>query len=517
MLMNAAAKSSSVRLYVAVTGFVATILVLLAAILKLLGVLVTSLTTLIQRAVARPAKTAQASQPTATVVPIRPTADVPTATAPAVARPDRTLRMVPVAPFGPAETPAPVSHVRPASLALVPPPRLVVQRPFVLPAIDYLVHAKVCTAATDHVALQAQKAAIVEKLSHYGVQGTVEDVVQGPTVTTYEVSPAAGTKVSKVAGLADDLAMALGAKVRIVAPIPGKNRIGIELPNARRAPVALRELVEDPRFQSFEGALPVVLGRDTQGNPVYADLAAMPHVIVAGATGSGKSVGLNVMLTSLLYRRTPAEVRMLMIDPKVVELAPFNGIPHMLQPVVTDMKEAAAALKWAVSEMERRYQLFAQAGTRNVASYNALMDRSSPADKLPWIVIVVDEFADLMMQHAKEVEPAVLRLAQKARACGMHVILATQRPSVDVITGDIKANFPTRIAFRVSQKVDSRIILDEQGAEFLLGNGDMLVRLNGSGETQRVQCPWVSEEEVGRVTGFLRSQAAPQRALRVVA
>jgi S-DNA-T family DNA segregation ATPase FtsK/SpoIIIE len=311
--------------------------------------------------------------------------------------------------------------------------------------------------------------------------------------------------------------------------------------------VNLRELIEDKRFEKLaeRAPLPVVLGRDHVGAPYYADLASMPHVIVAGATGAGKSVGLNVMLLSLLFRRTPDELRLLMIDPKVVELAPFDGIPHMLLPVVTDMKQAATALRWAVDEMERRYQLFANAGTKNIVTYNGWVARvaagevpapdraqvealsadgamlSVPAakegsdgvelpGKLPYVVIVVDEFADLMMQQGKEVEAAVARLAQKARAAGMHVVLATQRPSVDVITGMIKANFPSRVAFRVAQKVDSRTILDDQGAEFLLGKGDMLVKMNGSSETRRVQCPFVSEEEVAAVTDFLRQQGSPQ-------
>jgi S-DNA-T family DNA segregation ATPase FtsK/SpoIIIE len=417
---------------------------------------------------------------------------------------------------------------------------------FRLPSVDLLVAEKVDPGlAIDREKLLANAQTLVETLAHYGVQGKVEDILPGPTVTTYEVSPAAGTKVSKVAGLADDLALALARKVRIVAPIPGKNRIGFELPNDRRVPVVLRDLVEDRRFQTLDVPLPIVLGRDILGNPVYADLASMPHVIVAGATGAGKSVGLNVMLLSVLYRRSPDELRLLMIDPKVVELAPFDRIPHMLLPVVTDMKQAATALKWAVDEMERRYQVFADAGTKNIATYNAWVGRVArgearnpnqrvvvgkdhnglpdevPAEKgseegyvplpekLPWIVIVVDEFADLMMQQGKEVESAVARLAQKARAAGMHVILATQRPSTDVITGTIKANFPTRIAYRVAQRVDSRTILDEQGAEHLLGMGDMLIRLNGTGETKRVQCPWVSEEEVQRVTDCLRAQGEP--------
>jgi S-DNA-T family DNA segregation ATPase FtsK/SpoIIIE len=424
---------------------------------------------------------------------------------------------------------------------------------FRLPSMDFLAQAKVDPSLViDEVGLRKSADLLVKTLADYKVTGTVEEIHPGPVVTTFEVAPVAGTKVARVASLADDLALALAKKVRIVAPIPGKNRIGFELPNEKRLPVNLRDLIDDRRFQTLDAPLPVVLGRDIVGNPVYADLASMPHVIVAGATGAGKSVGLNVMLTSLLYRRTPEELRLLMIDPKVVELAPFDRIPHMLLPVVTDMKQASNALKWAVDEMERRYQLFADAGTKNITTYNAWCGRvkrgeirnplpkqvmakdhngfeeavnvaefrpgvsfddgegESPIpDPMPFIVIVVDEFADLMMQQGKEVETAVARLAQKARAAGMHVILATQRPSVDVITGMIKANFPTRIAFRVAQKIDSRTILDEQGAEHLLGRGDMLVKLNGQNDTKRVQCPWVSEEEVQAVTDFLRLQGEP--------
>ena len=417
---------------------------------------------------------------------------------------------------------------------------------FVLPSLDMLTPGKVEIGPLfDEEKLRRNAELLVKTLADYKITCKVEEILPGPVVTTYEVSPVAGTKVSKVAALADDLALALAKKVRIVAPIPGKNRIGFELPNEKRLPVIFRDLVEDRRFQTLDVPLPVVLGRDIVGNPVYADLASMPHAIVAGATGAGKSVGLNVMLTSLLYRRTPEELRMLMIDPKVVELAPYDRIPHMLLPVVTDMKQAATALKWAVDEMERRYQLFADAGTKNIGTYNGWVKRviageiKNPLGKaivgrdhnnlqevlsvrfddpegeqlmpevLPMIVIVVDEFADLMMQQGKEVEVCVARLAQKARAAGMHVILATQRPSVDVITGMIKANFPTRIAYRVAQKIDSRTILDEQGAEHLLGRGDMLIKLNGTNETRRVQCPWVSEEEVQAVTDFLRSQGEP--------
>jgi S-DNA-T family DNA segregation ATPase FtsK/SpoIIIE len=437
-----------------------------------------------------------------------------------------------------------VDHVE--ELVVEPAPkRRIVGKPaagFVMPESTMLDPPPASVPREDKDALLARARELEKVLANYGVRGTVADIHTGPTVSTFEVVPAEGTKVSKVAGLADDLALGLSCKVRIVAPIPGKSRIGFELPNRERIPVNLRELVEDRRFQEMNAPLPVVLGRDIVGAPFYADLSSMPHVIVAGATGAGKSVGLNVMLVSLLMRRSPEDLRLLMIDPKVVELAPFDKIPHLLLPVVTDMKQAANALKWAVDEMERRYQLFANAGTKNISTYNGWVERAhrgeikgfapppTPSattddgtvielgaerelpklpEKLPFIVIVVDEFADLMMQQGKDVEVAVARLAQKARAAGMHVILATQRPSVDVITGMIKANFPTRIGFRVAQRIDSRTILDEQGAEHLLGRGDMLVKMNGTNDTRRVQCPFVSEEEVQAVTDHLRRQGEP--------
>ncbi len=443
------------------------------------------------------------------------------------------------------DTSAALEKERPKPVQL-PLEKVLPTRAFKLPSIDYLIQPPATAdVSVDKEVLYRTADVLIKTLADYKIMGKVQDNHPVPTDTTFEVSPAAGTKVSRVAALADDLALALAKKVRIVAPIPGKNRIGFELPNEKRVPLFVRDLIEDRRFQDFDVPLPVVLGRDIVGKPVYADLASMPHVIVAGATGAGKSVGLNVMLTSLLYRRTPEELRLLMIDPKVVELAPFDRIPHMLLPVVTDMKQAANALKWAVDEMERRYQLFADAGTRNIGTYNAWADRVArglvknpnakvvlakdhngfsdpiPAakgseegeaplpEKLPFIVIVVDEFADLMMQQKGDVEVSVARLAQKARAAGMHVILATQRPSVDVITGMIKANFPSRIAFRVAQRTDSRTILDEQGAEHLLGKGDMLIKMNGTNETKRVQCPFLSEEEVQAVTDFLRTQGEP--------
>ncbi|HTQ07529.1 MAG TPA: DNA translocase FtsK [Polyangiaceae bacterium] len=418
---------------------------------------------------------------------------------------------------------------------------------FQLPASSLFDPPSDTRVEVDRDAILEHARRLEKTLADYGVSGKVEEVRPGPTVTMYEVAFEAGTRVSKVASLADDLALGLSRKVRIIAPIPGKSLIGFELPNDERQPVCLRELIEDQRFEKLaeRAPLPVVLGRDIVGAPFYADLASMPHVIVAGATGAGKSVGLNVMLSSLLLKRTPEDLRLLMIDPKVVELAPFDGIPHLLLPVVTDMKQASTALRWAVEEMERRYQLFADAGTKNIGTYNAWVKRVQSGEipapmpteveamtadgalvtvpaakeggdgrplpgKLPYIVIVVDEFADLMMQQGKDVEAAVARLAQKARAAGMHVVLATQRPSVDVITGTIKANFPSRIAFRVAQRVDSKTILDEQGAELLLGRGDMLVKLNGSTDTRRAQCPFVSEEEVERLTDHLRKQGSPQ-------
>jgi DNA segregation ATPase FtsK/SpoIIIE, S-DNA-T family len=417
---------------------------------------------------------------------------------------------------------------------------------FKLPPTDLLNPAPPSVGEVDKPRLLENAALLEKTLADYGVSGKVEEISRGPTVSTYEVVPAAGTKVSKVASLTDDLALALSRKVRIIAPIPGKSRIGFEVPNDERSMVYLRDLVEDSQFAKLaeHAPLPVVLGRDIVGRPYYADLASMPHLIVAGATGAGKSVGINVMLASLLFYRSPEDLRFLMIDPKVVELAPYDRIPHMLLPVVTDMKQAATALRWAVDEMERRYQLFADAHTKNIVTYNRWVAKvaagelpapsvsevsaltadgavvSVPAakegsdgvqlpGKLPYIVVVVDEFSDLMMQGGKDVEAAIARLAQKARAAGLHVILATQRPSVDVITGMIKANFPSRIAYRVAQRVDSSTILDEKGAELLLGSGDMLVKTNG-GEIRRIQCPFITEEEVAALTDHLRRQGAPQ-------
>ncbi|MGB8329939.1 MAG: DNA translocase FtsK 4TM domain-containing protein [Polyangiales bacterium] len=426
-------------------------------------------------------------------------------------------------------------------------------RDFELPPTSLLDEPDASVIHVDADALRANAELLTEKLAAYGVRGRVDEIHPGPVVTMYEFEPQSGTKVSKIAGLADDLAMALAAqKVRIVAPIAGKARVGFELPNDERQLVHLREVLEDRRWEKHTGALPMALGKDIGGQPVYVDLARMPHLLVAGATGSGKSVALNVMLTSILAKKTPEEVRMLMIDPKVVELQVFDGIPHMLLPVVTDMKKASLALRWAVDEMERRYQMFADAGARNIDTYNRRVDRVlrgdlsverfmpkrkgkvsaqdvsgqeillEPTDgeasdaeafvpeKLPSVVVVVDEFADLMMVAAKDVEACIARLAQKARAAGIHVILATQRPSVDVITGMIKANFPARVAFKVSQRQDSMTILGRSGAEHLLGMGDMLMIPPGASDLQRVHAAYVSEEEVKAVCDFLRQQGDPE-------
>ncbi|MEM7604485.1 MAG: DNA translocase FtsK 4TM domain-containing protein [Myxococcota bacterium] len=431
------------------------------------------------------------------------------------------------------------------------------EAPFELPPVELLDRPPAGRIRIDPEQLRENAARLTEKLESYGVKGRVDEIHPGPVVTMYEFEPKSGTKISKIAGLENDLALALAAqKVRIVAPIPGKARVGIELPNEDRQTVYLRSILEDDRWAKHKGALPIALGKNIQGQPVYGDLAKMPHLLVAGATGAGKSVGLNVMLASLLAKKTPEECRMLMIDPKVVELAVFDGIPHMLLPVVTDMKKAALALKWAVDEMERRYQLFADAGARNITTYNKRVDKVLSGElapeklmrskagkvrgkdqdgnevcvdpgvelggtdvkatelpdpeKLPYIVVVVDEFADLMMVAAKEVEACIARLAQKARAAGIHVILATQRPSVDVITGMIKANFPARMAFKVSQREDSKTILGRVGAQNLLGRGDMLMIPPGSSELHRVHCAFISEDEVAAVCDHLREQGQPK-------
>ena len=346
-----------------------------------------------------------------------------------------------------------------------------------------------------------------EILKTFGVNVTVTDISQGPAVTRYELQPEAGVRVNKIVGLADDIKMNLAASdIRIEAPIPGKAAVGIEVPNKENSAVALRDLFESPEYKNFSSKLAFAVGKDIAGKTVVADIAKMPHLLIAGATGSGKSVCINTIIMSLIYKAKPEEVQMIMIDPKIVELSVYNGIPHLMIPVVTDPKKAAAALNWAVAEMTNRYKKFADAGVRDLKGYNRLAENSDDPDMtvLPQIVVIVDELADLMMVSANEVEDAICRLTQLARAAGIHLIIATQRPSVDVITGLIKANMPSRVAFAVSSGVDSRTILDINGAEKLLGKGDMLFYPQGYTKPARVQGAFVSDKEVQAVTDFLR-------------
>jgi S-DNA-T family DNA segregation ATPase FtsK/SpoIIIE len=424
---------------------------------------------------------------------------------------------------------------------------------FQLPPVNLLEYDESQAVSMDRAAMLEMSAKLIQTLDNYGIQGEVTAIRPGPVVTMYEFAPAPGTRLNKIVNLSDDLAMSLEAlKVRIVAPIPGKAAVGIEVPNRTRETVYLKEILADDAFQHNKAKLPLALGKDIEGAPIVVDLAKMPHLLVAGATGSGKSVAVNAFITSLLYSATPEDIRFIMVDPKVLELSIYEGVPHLLLPVVTDPKKANLALRWAVDEMERRYDLLARLGVRDIASYNkklvkleskanaerrrgasadvagaeveeseaaaeerqrdldlaAAFDLDEPPRRLPYIVVVIDEFADLMMCAPKEVETSVARIAQKARAAGIHLMLATQRPSVDVITGLIKANFPSRIAFHVTSKVDSRTILDQMGAENLLGSGDMLFSDRGQAP-QRLHGCYLHEEEIGRVVEFLKKQGRP--------
>ena len=343
-------------------------------------------------------------------------------------------------------------------------------------------------------------------LYSFGVSAKVENVSVGPAITRYELKPAEGVRVSKIANLADDIALNLAAEtIRIEAPIPGKQAVGIEVPNAENEVVHLRDIIDTPEFQNHKSKLAFALGKDVAGKEIVTDIAKMPHVMIAGATGSGKSVCINTLISSIIYKAKPSEVKMVMIDPKVVELSVYNGIPHLLIPVVTDPKKAAGALAWAVQEMENRYATFAAKGVRDLKGYNEAVEKKDGIGKLPHIVIIIDELADLMMVAKNDVEDAICRLAQKARAAGMHLVIATQRPSVDVITGLIKANIPSRIAFAVSSQVDSRTILDMVGAEKLLGKGDMLFYPAGAPKPTRIQGAFVSDGEVEKIVDFLKA------------
>jgi len=343
-------------------------------------------------------------------------------------------------------------------------------------------------------------------LHSFGVSAKVENVSVGPAVTRYELKPAEGVRVNKIANLADDIALNLAAEtIRIEAPIPGKQAVGIEVPNAEREAVHLREVLDSEEFQNNASKLAIALGKDASGKLQLADIAKMPHVLIAGATGAGKSVCINTIITSIIYHAKPSEVKFVMVDPKVVELSVYNGIPHLLIPVVTDPRKAAGALAWAVQEMDNRYNLFAEKGVRDLKGYNKAIENDEALGQLPQIVIIIDELADLMMVAKNDVEDAICRLAQKARAAGMHLVIATQRPSVDVITGLIKANVPSRIAFAVSSQVDSRTILDSVGAEKLLGKGDMLYFPSGAPKPSRVQGAFVTDEEVEKIVDFVKS------------
>jgi S-DNA-T family DNA segregation ATPase FtsK/SpoIIIE len=404
-----------------------------------------------------------------------------------------------------------------------------------LPALSLLDDPPARVGGYSAEALEAMSRLVELKLRDFGVEAEVVEVHPGPVITRFELRPAPGVKVAQISNLAKDLARALSAiSVRVVEIIPGKSTMGLEIPNETREMVTLGEIIKSRAYDEMASPIALVLGKDIGGNPVVADLGRMPHLLVGGTTGSGKSTAVNAMVLSLLYKSTPEHVRLIMIDPKMLELSVYEGIPHLLAPVVTDMKQAANALRWCVAEMERRYQLMAAAGVRNLAGYNRKVKDAADAgtpikdplemkrlppggdpatvpfcEPLPFIVVIVDELADMMMIVGKKVEELIARLAQKARASGIHLILATQRPSVDVITGLIKANIPTRIAFQVSAKVDSRTILDQSGAESLLGHGDMLYMQPGTSHPVRVHGAFVSDQEVHRVASSLRTHSAP--------
>lgn len=374
------------------------------------------------------------------------------------------------------------------------------------PPIELLSEGEARTIKGGKKAIADNATRLQKTLYSFGVSAKVENVSVGPAITRYELKPAEGVRVNKIANLADDIALNLAAEsIRIEAPIPGKQAVGIEVPNKENEIVHLRDIIECDKFRDYSSNLAFALGKDVAGTETVTDIAKMPHVLIAGSTGSGKSVCINTLITSIIYKAKPNEVKLVMVDPKVVELSVYNGIPHLLIPVVTDPKKAAGALAWAVQEMVNRYGLFAKKGVRDIKGYNEAIEKEGGAEKLPQIVIIIDELADLMMVAAKDVEDAICRLAQMARAAGMHLVIATQRPSVDVITGIIKANIPSRIAFAVSSQVDSRTILDMVGAEKLLGKGDMLFYPSGASKPTRVQGAFVSDKEVEKIVDFLKS------------
>ncbi|MGA2774588.1 MAG: DNA translocase FtsK 4TM domain-containing protein [Candidatus Omnitrophota bacterium] len=354
--------------------------------------------------------------------------------------------------------------------------------------------------------LEANARILEETLEDFGISAKVTDIERGPMITRYELEPAPGVKLNRIVNLGDDISLAMKAQsVRIIAPIPGKARVGVEVPNTQSSFVYLKEVLSSDEFRASKSSIPLALGKDITGRPIVADLDDMPHILIAGTTGSGKTVCVNSLILSLLYKLPPNELKFVMVDPKMVELMPFNDLPHLLCPVITDAKKASVALNWVVNEMEERYQLLAKVGVRNIEAYN----EKATADKLPYIVVVIDEFADLMSVARDQIENAITRLAQLSRAVGIHLMLATQRPSVDVITGVIKANLPARISFKVASKVDSRTVLDMNGADKLLGKGDMLFLKPGESKLIRIQCTLVGDKEIERVTDFVKKQADP--------
>ena len=392
---------------------------------------------------------------------------------------------------------------------------LPLKKDFKLPPVD-LLDPKIDGGIKIDKETVYKKARLIEdKLKDFGVSGKITEIRPGPVITMFEYKPAPGIKINKIASLENDLAMGLSAlSIRIIAPIPGKDVIGIEVPNEHRETVVLRELIEHPDFMDKQSALSLALGKDIAGRPLFTDLRRAPHLMIAGTTGSGKSVLLNAILTSLIYKSTPNELKFIMIDPKMLELSIYEDIPHLLHPVVTEPMKAAAALKWAVAEMESRYRLLSEEGVRDIETHNKNIEMENSEDKwqrwLPYIVIVIDELADLMMVAPSEIKESVTRLSQKARAAGIHLIVATQRPSADIVAGLLKANFPTRISFHVSSKIDSRIILDTGGAESLLGKGDMLFLKPGASSLIRLQGALISDEEREQITEYLKSQGTPE-------
>ena len=373
-----------------------------------------------------------------------------------------------------------------------------------LPSVDLLDEAPVADTRQMKEDLEASARILEDTLTDFGIMAKVTDIIRGPVITRYELEPAPGVKINRIEALSDDIALAIKAQsVRIIAPIPGKGRVGVEVPNLHSALVCIKDLLTSADYNKQKSSLTLALGKDITGRSVFGDLDDMPHLLIAGTTGSGKTVCVNTCILSLLFRGSPNELKFLMIDPKMVELMPFNGLPHLLCPVVTDAKKAAVALNWVVGQMEERYQLLSKAGVRNIEAYN------EKQEKIPYIVVIVDEFADLMTVARDQIENAITRLAQLSRAVGIHLILATQRPSVDVITGVIKANLPARISFKVASKVDSRTVLDMNGAETLLGKGDMLFLQPGKEDLIRIQGALVKDEEIERVVGFIKAQGEP--------